>query len=91
MSFRDELDDVIEEELELLVELEDELELLIKLEEELRAVVEFSLPTKYSSLTDIRLDSSPCRAPESPVNIPIILAKIVSITKIKTTNFHHLI
>jgi hypothetical protein len=91
MSFRDELDDVIEEELELLVELEDELELLIKLEEELRDVVEFSLPTKYSSLTDIRLDSSPCRAPESPVNIPIILAKIVSITKIKTTNFHQLI
>ena len=47
MSFRDELDDVIEEELELLVKLEDELELLIKLEEELRDVVEFSLPTKY--------------------------------------------
>ena len=50
MSFRDELDDVIEEELELLVELEDELELLIKLEEELRDVVEFSLPTILDSI-----------------------------------------
>lgn len=101
MSFKDELGDVIEEELELLVKPEDELVLLVKLEEEvelwdkleeeLRAEVEFSLPTKYSSLTDIRLDSSPCRSAESPVNIPIILAKIVSIIKIKTTNFHQLI
>ena len=91
MSFKDELGDVIEEELELLVKPEDELVLLVKLEEELRAEVEFSLPTKYSSLTDIRLDSSPCRSAESPVNIPIILAKIVSITKTNTTNFHQLI